>query len=71
MSDLKSKNNILIQNIKTDVNILKQDIFTIKNDMKCIRELLDRKIQEEEVIVKVKKQENREVVETKSNGWFF
>ena len=71
MSDLKSKNNVLIQNIKTDINIMKQDIFTIKNDMKCIRDLLDCKIQEEEVIVKVKKQESREVVETESSGWFF
>eukprot|EP01051_Picozoa_sp_SAG22_P006653 SAG22_NODE_442_length_10476_cov_4.827792_10_plen_69_part_00 len=68
MSDLKSKNNVLIQNIKTDINIMKQDIFTIKNDMKCIRDLLDRKIQEEEVVVKVKK---KEVVETESTGWFF
>jgi len=68
MSDLKSKNNALIQNIKTDINIMKQDIFTIKNDMKCIRDLLDRKIQEEEVVVKVKK---KEVVETESTGWFF
>jgi len=68
MSDLKSKNNALIQNVKTDINILKQDIFTIKNDMKCIRELLDRKIQQEEVVVNIKKQE---VVESKSNGWFF
>lgn len=68
MSDLKSKNNVLIQNIKTDINIMKQDIFTIKNDMKCIRDLLDRKIQEEEVIVKVKK---KEIVETESTGWFF
>ncbi len=68
MSDLKSKNNALIQNVKTDINIMKQDIFTIKNDMKCIRDLLDRKIQEEEVVVKVKK---KEVVETESTGWFF
>ena len=68
MSDLKSKNNALIQNVKTDINILKQDIFTIKNDMKCIRELLDRKIQQEEVVVNIKKQE---VIESKSNGWFF
>ena len=68
MSDLKSKNNVLIQNIKTDINIMKQDIFTIKNDMMCIRDLLDRKIQEEEVVVKVKK---KEVVETESTGWFF
>lgn len=68
MSDLKSKNNVLIQNIKTDINIMKQDIFTIKNDMKCIRDLLDLKIQEEEVIVKVKK---KEIVETESTGWFF
>jgi len=68
MSDLKSKNNVLIQNIKTDINIMKQDIFTIKNDMKCIRDLLDRKIQEEEVVVKVKK---KEVVETESTGWFY
>jgi len=68
MSDLKSKNNVLIQNIKTDINIMKQDIFTIKNDMKCIRDLLDRKIQEEEVVVKVKK---KEIVETESTGWFF
>lgn len=68
MSDLKSKNNVLIQNIKTDINIMKQDIFTIKNDMKCIRDLLDRKIQEEEVVVKIKK---KEVVETESTGWFF
>mgnify|MGYP000191395867 FL=1 len=68
MSDLKSKNNVLIQNIKTDINIMKQDIFTIKNDMKCIRDLLDRKIQEEGVIVKVKK---KEIVETESTGWFF
>jgi hypothetical protein len=68
MSDLKSKNNALIQNVKTDINILKQDIFTIKNDMKCIRELLDRKIQQEEVVVNIKKQE---VVESKSNGWFY
>ena len=43
MSDLKSKNNVLIQNIKTDINIMKQDIFTIKNDMRCIRDLLDLK----------------------------
>ncbi len=68
MSDLKSKNNVLIQNIKTDINIMKQDIFTIKNDMKCIRDLLDVKIQEEEVVVKVKK---KEIVETESTGWFF
>ena len=68
MSDLKSKNNALIQNVKTDINILKQDIFTIKNDMKCIRELLDRKIQQEEVVVNIKKQE---VIESKSNGWFY
>ena len=68
MSDLKSKNNVLIQNIKTDINIMKHDIFTIKNDMKCIRDLLDRKIQEEEVVVKVKK---KEVVETESTGWFY
>lgn len=68
MSDLKSKNNVLIQNIKTDINIMKQDIFTIKNDMKCIRDLLDLKIQEEEVVVKVKK---KEIVETESTGWFF
>tara|TARA_R110000764_G_scaffold178280_1_gene264440 strand:- start:1304 stop:1510 length:207 start_codon:yes stop_codon:yes gene_type:complete len=68
MSDLKSKNNVLIQNIKTDINIMKQDIFTIKNDMKCIRDLLDIKIQEEEVVIKVKK---KEIVETESTGWFF
>jgi len=68
MSDLKSKNNALIQNVKTDINILKQDIFTIKNDLKCIRELLDRKIQQEEVVVNIKKQE---VIESKSNGWFY
>jgi len=68
MSDLKSKNNVLIQNDKKNINIKKLDIFTIKNDLMCIRELLERKIQQEEVVVKVKK---KEVVETESTGWFF
>jgi len=66
MSQQKT-NRELIDEIKRNIVDMKYDTFQIKNDLACIKNLIQSK-REEEVIVKVKKETETEIATQK--GWF-
>ncbi len=67
MSQQKT-NKELIEDIKRNIVDMKHDTFQIKNDLACIKNLIQSK-REEEVIVKVKKETETEIATR--NGWFW
>ena len=60
-------NKEMIEEVKRSLIDIKYDTFQIKNDLACIKDLIQAKRQEE-VVVKVKKEEQTEIATQK--GWF-
>ncbi len=69
MSQQKTNRGELIDEIKRNIVDIKYDTFQIKNDLACIKSLIQAKREQEEVIVKVKKEPDTEIATR--NGWFW